>query len=174
MAVTGYQYPFTKMNFVVSCDGMGSNDDISSVAAFTEITGIDGTAEVIEFRQGNAKTWTPVKMPGLVKHGNVTFKMGYIVSSQFLGWAQQCVSDTRGEIPRKNLKIELTNQINTGTTPSTSIVWTLNNAFVTKYSAPDMNSTANEVAIATMEVAYEELTLPMGTSAPGGSASTGV
>ena len=44
------------------------------------------------------------------------------------------------------------------------------NAFVTKYSAPDMNSTANEVAIATMEVAYEELTLPMGTSAPGGSA----
>lgn len=170
MADTGYQYPFTKMNFVVSCSDMGS-EDLSSVAAFTEVTGIDATAEVIEFRQGNAKTWSPVKLPGLVKHGNVTFKMGYIVSSQFLGWAQQCVSDTRGEIPRKNLKIELTNQISVGaTTPATSIVWTLNQAWITKYSAPDMNSMASEVAVATMEVAYETIELPLGTAAPGNGA----
>jgi phage tail-like protein len=36
----------------------------------------------------------------------------------------------------------------------------LTNAWVTKYSAPDLNATANEVAIESVEIAYEELVIP--------------
>ena len=46
------------------------------------------------------------------------------------------------------------------TTTSGSCIWTLKNAWVTKYSAPDLNSTANEVALETVEIAYEELEIP--------------
>lgn len=156
-----YTYPMTKMNFVVSATDLGDTD-ISSVGAFTEVSGMDATAEVIEFRQGNAKLWTSVKMPGLVKHGNVTFKMGYITSSQFLEWAHTCVADNRSEPSRKDIKVELLTSLNDGTN-SGAVAWTLKNAFITKYSIPDMNSTANEVAVASMEVAYEELTVPSTT-----------
>ncbi|MEF9971997.1 MAG: phage tail protein, partial [Oscillospiraceae bacterium] len=64
-------YPLTKMNFLVSVD------EIAEVAAFSEVTGIDATVDVIEFRQGNSHSMAPVKIQGLVKHGNITLKMGY-------------------------------------------------------------------------------------------------
>jgi phage tail-like protein len=73
----GSAYPLTKMNFLVTVD------QVSGVAAFSEVTGIEATVDVIEFRQGNSGSLAPVKIPGLVKHGNVTLKMGYIVDSAF-------------------------------------------------------------------------------------------
>ena len=68
-------YPLTKMNFLVVVDG------ISGTAAFSEVTGIDASVDVVEFRQGNSGSLAPVKIPGLVKHGNITLKMGYILDS---------------------------------------------------------------------------------------------
>ena len=67
----GLAYPLTKMNFYVSVA------NVSGTAAFSEVTGIDASVDVIEFRQGNANSLAPVKIPGLVKHGNITLKMGY-------------------------------------------------------------------------------------------------
>ena len=67
---SGLYYPLTKMNFLVSVD------QVTGVAAFTEVTGIDASVDVIEFRQGNSNSLAPVKIQGLVKHGNITLKMG--------------------------------------------------------------------------------------------------
>jgi phage tail-like protein len=39
-------------------------------------------------------------------------------------------------------------------------VWVLTNAWVTKYTAPDLNASQSEVAIETVELAYEELIIP--------------
>ena len=68
-------------------------------------------------------------------------------------------------MPRAKVSIELID-INGGA-PSQAVtsiqgsrVWVLTNAWVTKYSAPDLNSTASEVAIESVEIAYEELTIP--------------
>ena len=44
-----------------------------------EETGLEATVDVIEFRQGNSSSLAPVKIQGLVKHGNVTLKMGYTI-----------------------------------------------------------------------------------------------
>ena len=46
------------------------------------------------------------------------------------------------------------------TSISGTTVWVLTNAWVAKYNAPDLNSTANEVAIESVELAYEELIIP--------------
>ncbi|NLV85915.1 MAG: hypothetical protein GX025_01655, partial [Clostridiales bacterium] len=70
-------YPLTKMNFLVSVD------EVQGVAAFSEVTGIDATVDVIEFRQGNSHSLAPVKIQGLVKHGNITLKMGYTREQSF-------------------------------------------------------------------------------------------
>lgn len=156
---SGLFYPLTKMNFLVTVEA------VSGIAAFSEVSGVEASVDVIEFRQGNANSLAPVKIPGLVKHGNVTLKMGYTIDSAFKKWVQDCVSETRGEMPRTKVSIELIDT--NGGTPSTAVtsitgerVWILTNAWVTKYSAPDLNATANEVAIESVELAYEELIIP--------------
>ena len=129
------------------------------------MTGVEGTVDVIEFRQGNSGSLAPVKIPGLVKHGNVTLKMGYILDSPFKTWVQECVSETRGQMPRYDVTIELID-INPGA-PAKVVesttgqrIWTLTNAWVTKYSAPDLDAKTSDVAIESVEIAYEELVIP--------------
>ena len=165
MAATAYDngngsaYPLTKMNFLVTVA------TIAGTAAFSEVSGIESTVEVIEFRQGNSGSLATVKLPGLVKHGNVTLKMGYMLNSAFKTWVMECVSEIRGQIPRNDVTIELID-INAGA-PNATVTssvgarqWTLKNAWVTKYNAPDLDAKTSEVAIESVELAYEELVIP--------------
>lgn len=155
----GMPYPLTKFNFYVSVDGIPA-------AAFNEVTGMDATVDVIEFRQGNSGTLTPLKLPGLVKHGNITLKMGYTLSNEFKKWVQECVSDTRSAgFNRKQIIIELINIQEKGLSAPASGIgtgpqWKLTDAWVTKYTAPDLNATTSEVAIESVEIAYELLEIP--------------
>lgn len=91
-------YPLTKMNFLVTVDS------VSGVAAFNEVTGVEATVDVIEFRQGNSNSLAPVKIPGLVKHGNVTLKFGYTRNNAFKDWLKKCVTERRGEDARSDRK----------------------------------------------------------------------
>lgn len=156
---SGLYYPLTKMNFLVSVD------EVSGVAAFNEVTGVEATVDVIEFRQGNSSSLAPVKIQGLVKHGNVTLKMGYTRDQDFKTWIQNCVSERRGETPRRNVTIEMID-INEGAPQSIvesvsgTLTWILKDAWVTKYNGPDLNASTSEVAIESVEIAYEELVIP--------------
>ena len=53
----GLAYPLTKMNFIVNVDG------VAGTAAFSEVSGIEASVDVVEFRQGNANSLAPVKIP---------------------------------------------------------------------------------------------------------------
>jgi phage tail-like protein len=149
------------MNFLVTVD------DVTGVAAFNEVTGIDAAVDIVEFRQGNAGSLSPVKIQGLVKHGNLTLKMGYTRSQDFKTWIQKCVSSQREEeTPRSNVTVELID-INEGSPAAivesvgdTTLTWIFTNAWVAKYTGPDLNSSTSEVAIESVEIAYEELTIP--------------
>lgn len=156
-------YPWTKMNFLVTVD------KIKATAAFSEANGMEATVDVIEFRQGNSGSFSPVKVPGLVKHGNVTLKYGYTESSEFRNWAMACTSDTRSEaMPRHDVMIELLdvtagmNSENTTATGNTANQYLLRDAWISKYTAPDMNALQSEIAIETVEIAFERLELPGG------------
>ncbi len=155
----GLSYPLTKMNFLVRVA------NVEGTAAFSQVTGIDASVDVIEFRQGNANSLAPVKIPGLVKHGNITLRFGYTLDSAFKTWIQECVSEVRGEMPRNDVQIELID-INGGSpqTLATAItgtrVWLLTNAWVTKYTGPELDAKTSDVAIETVELAYEELVIP--------------
>lgn len=153
----GLSVPLTKMNFIVTAG--------DATAAFTEVSGVEASVDVIEFRQGNSNSLAPMKIPGLVKHGNVTLKYGCTLNNEFLKWAAACVSETRkGDIIRE-VDIELVDissaaPTSVATKTSGKCIWKLKNAWVTKYTAPDLNSTASEVALESVEIAYEELEIP--------------
>jgi phage tail-like protein len=157
------------MNFVVSIGDSGSG------AAFTEITGLDANVDVVEFRQGNSSSLAPVKIPGLVKHGNITMKYGVTTASDFRNWIAACIDSQRGPIPRTDILIELIDTVSAApkqmvdsvsASAEGGMMWTLTGAWVTKYSGVDLNSMQSEVAIETIEIAYEELTtIPMPTAA---------
>lgn len=171
---SGSFYPLTKMNFIVSVSDSSGN---TAQAAFSEITGVEASVDVIEFRQGNSESLSPVKVPGLVKHGNVTMKFGYTLGNSFKEWVNKCISSNREGMPRANVTIELVD-ITTQPSPNKvetdvkgSNIWVLNNAWVTKYSAPDLNAMQSEIAIESVEIAYETLTTPAVSAAGTGTAA---
>ena len=158
------EYPWTKMHFLITVPGLSG-----ATAAFSEATGMEATIDVIEFRQGNSASFSPVKVPGLVKHGNVTLKYGYTESNDFRNWASQCVSDTRGiAMSRQDVYIELLdagNGLTAAPASNTSNQYILKDAWVCKYTAPDLNALQSEIAIETLEIAFERLEIPGGASA---------
>lgn len=159
-------YPMTNMNFVVTAGEKGS-------ASFSEISGIEASVDVVEFRQGNSTSLSTVKIPGLVHHGNVTLKYGYVLDAAFRKWVMACVSEQRGKMDaafRQDVRIELINVAEKGVSAQiteaaaqageTANVWVLKDAWVTKYTGPDFNAQGNgAIAMESVELAYEDLIL---------------
>ena len=125
---------------------------LAAPASFQEVTGLDSEVQVIEYRAGDAKKFNTIKMPGLSKVGNVTLKKGIFVTDKTLWtWFSTIAMNT---VPRSTVVVNLLDE-----TAAPRVTWTLNNAFPTKYTGTDLKSDGNEVAIESMEVAFEFLTV---------------
>lgn len=139
-------WPAVKFYFVV--DGLGG----SMGTAFQEVSGLDTETQVIEYRHGNSKEFSPIKMPGLQKMGNVTLKKGvFVKDNKFWDWYSTMKMNT---IKRSTIVIKLLDEAGTPT-----MTWTLTNAWPTKVQGTDLKSDGNEVAVETIELAYETLTI---------------
>jgi phage tail-like protein len=132
--------------------------DISDVAndlAFQEVSGLDASSEVIEYRAGNSPIFSKVKMPGMVENGNVTLKKGIFNSSNsFWDWYNQIKMNT---MTRHTITIKLLDQEG-----SPTMVWRLKNAWPAKISAADLRAEGNEVAIESIELVHEGITVENG------------
>jgi phage tail-like protein len=136
-------WPLPKFYFKVDF----GNDE---TASFQEVSGLDVEAEEIKYRAGDSPTFSVIKMPGLVKQGNVTMKKGMVKEgAEFWKWFSAIKMNT---IARRTVTISLLDE---GGNPT--MVWTLKNAWPTKITGTDLKSTGNEVAIETIELAYEGL-----------------
>ena len=93
-----------------------------------------------------------MKMPGMMKVGNVTMKKGvYKGDNKFWDWFNEIKMNT---IKRKPVTISLLDE-----TGAPTMVWTLLNAFPIKITSTDLKAEGNEVAIETIEIAHEGLTI---------------
>lgn len=120
--------------------------------SFQEVSGLDTEAQPIEYRHGDSPGFSTIMMPGLIKTGNVSMKKGVFKSdNKFWDWYAQIKMNTIKRIP---VTISLLDE---GGAPT--MVWKLTNAWPTKISATDMKSDGNEVAIETLEVSHEGLTI---------------
>ena len=144
--------PWPMPKFRVSVDWGTVQTDI----AFQEVSGLEAETQVIEYRDSNSKIFSTVKMPGIAKFGNVTMKRGIFANDNlFWTWYNQIKMNT---IQRQTVVIKLLDQ-NGGTV----VTWTLNNAWPTKISGTDLKSDGNEVAIDTIEIVHEGLTIKNGS-----------
>lgn len=140
-------WPLPQFRFEVRWD--------SALLSFQEISGLDVEAQPIEYRHGNSPAFSPIKMPGIKKYGNVTMKKGVFASdNKSWDWFKQIKMNT---IKRMPVTISLLDEQGRPT-----MVWTLINAWPTKVTGTDLKSEGHEVAIESIEIAHEGLTIAKG------------
>ena len=124
----------------------------SEQLSFQEVSGLETETQPIEYRHGDSPVFSAIKMPGIAKFGNITMKKGIFVSdNKFWDWYSQIKMNT---IARITVTISLLDE-----SGSPTMVWTLANAWPTKITGTDLKSDGNEVAIETIEIAHEGLTI---------------
>ncbi|MCB1947905.1 phage tail protein [Nitrosomonas sp.] len=140
-------WPMPKFYFQVKWD--------SQVMSFQEVSGLDIQSEEIKYRHGDSPEFSVIKMPGMKKVGNVTMKKGVFKSdNKFWDWFTQIKMNTIKRLP---VTISLLDEGGNAT-----MVWTLTNAWPTKITGTDLKSEGNEVAIETIEIVHEGLTIANG------------
>jgi phage tail-like protein len=121
-----------------------------NAAKFQEVSGSDSEGLRVDYRHGNGPSFYPIKMPGLGRVGNVTMRKGIFVGDvKFWAWYNAIAMNT---IKRGPVVINLLDETGTPT-----MAWTLNNAFPTKITGTDLQAEGNDVAIESLELAYETI-----------------
>lgn len=141
-------YPLPKFHFLLEWGG--------TRVGFTEVSGLDFETEVIEYREGSSPTYNKTKQPGLTKYSNITLKRGTFLGDFefFEQWKKTFMFQEGKEKFRRDVTIKLLNEEH-----QPIISWTLSKAWPSKIQSTDLKADANEVAIETMELVHEGLSI---------------
>lgn len=137
-------YPLPGFHFMVEWGGTN--------VGFSEVTGLNIEAQVIEYRHGAMKLYTPIKMPGLRKYSNISLKRGILPKDNDL--FQWFNTINLNQVERRNIVISLLNENH-----EPVIAWKVMNAWPVKITGPGLKADSNEVAIECIELAHEGLTI---------------
>ena len=146
------EYPLPVFHFQVQWGGTN--------LGFAEVSGLNIENQMIEYRDGLSPIYSSVKMPGIPKYGNITLKRGVLPDdNEFFDWLNSIklnkVGDNNGD--RRDLIISLLNENH-----EPVMTWKAVNAFPVKVEGPGLKATGNEVAVESIEVAHEGLTIENG------------
>jgi phage tail-like protein len=118
-------------------------------AAFTECTLPTIEWEIEEVKEGGLNTFVH-QLPGRRKAAKVTLKNG-VAKSELFGWYQALMSES---FSRKDVSIAL---LDLRCDPI--LVWELKQAYPVKWMGPQLKSDGNTIAIQTLELAGDEVTV---------------
>jgi phage tail-like protein len=142
------QYPLPKFHFTVQWGG--------TQIGFSEVSGLQVEMDVIEYREGASPEFSKIKMPGMHKNGNITLKRGTFASdNEFFAWFNSVKMNT---IERRDIIISLLNENH-----EPVVTWKIKNAWPTKVQSTDLKADGNEVAIESMELVHEGITIQNGS-----------
>ena len=137
-------YPLPKFHFQVDWGGVR--------IGFTEISGLDVETEVIEYRDGALPEYSKMKIPGMQKFGNVTMKRGVFKSdNDYFKWWNTVSLNT---VERRDVTVSLLNESH-----EPVMVWKIKNAWPAKIASTDLKSDGNEIAIESIELAHDGLSI---------------
>lgn len=138
------EYPLVKFHFSVEWGG--------TKIGFSEVSGLDVETEVIEYRDGASPEFSKKKMPGMQSYSNITLKRGSFQNdNEYYDWWNSVKLNT---IQRRDIIISLLNEEH-----EPLIAWKIKNAWPIKVQSTDLNADGSEVAIETLELAHEGLTI---------------
>jgi len=133
-------YPIVSFHYEVDWGG--------TKTGFSEVSGLNVEADVVEYRDGTDILYTKLKIPGLKKYGNVTLKRGVLpADNEFFDWWNSTQMD---KPDRRDLTITLLDE-----THSPVMVWQVRNAWPIKVDSPGMKADSSEIAIESIELANE-------------------
>jgi len=139
-------YPLTKFYFGVD---IGTVNQMS----FQEVTGLEMTRDKAEYRGGLDISFVKRQIPGMKTFGELTLKRGTMANDiTFFNWWNGTEHGLNPE--RRDVVINL---LNPKGQPVMS--WSVVNAFPTKLTSTDLNAQNNEVAIETLVLAHEGITM---------------
>jgi len=137
-------YPLVSFHFQVQWGG--------TRIGFSEVSGLDMQTEVIEYREGSNPVYSSIKMPGLRKYSNITLKRGIVKGdNEFFQWWN---SIKLNNVERRDVVISLLNENH-----EPVVNWKVVNAFPVKIECSDLKASGNEVAIETLEITHEGVTI---------------
>lgn len=134
----------TRYNFQVDWGG--------NQIGFSEISGLNMEIEPILVRNSDFKEEVEIKIPGLIKYSEVTFKRGIMKNdNDFFNWIN---TKNFGNLERRNIVIRLLNE-----RQEPVVVWKLKNCFPTKYIGPVLQANDSNIAIESLVIVHEGLTM---------------
>jgi phage tail-like protein len=136
--------PYRSFNFRVEIDGL-------TVGAFSECSGLSSDGDAIDYREGTDIPLTVRKLPGLRKYANISLKRGYTPNTELWAWYRNIVN---GVADRRNGSVILMDEERRDV-----LRWNFENGWINKIEAPSFKASGNEVAIESVEIVHEGLTL---------------
>ena len=140
--------PYVQFNFLVDL-GNGTTD--GPQAGFQEISGIGMEVTVAEYRTGNSKENSVMKITGLNKSSDVTLKRGVIGSLDLYQWLDQIRNGDQNAL--RNVTVQLQNEDHTAVAQT----WKLMRARIIKHTSGPLNAKGTDVAMEELVLAYERL-----------------
>ena len=135
--------PYLGYNFFVEWNGIIH-------AGFRECSGLAATRNSQDYREGTDPP-TMRKLPGLNSYANITLKRGITNNPEMWEWWQK---NATGQPDRRSISIVMLDHIG-----EEKIRWNLSECWPTSWTAPDLNATSDDVAIVSMELTHEGLTV---------------
>jgi phage tail-like protein len=122
---------------------------------FAEVSGLKVETTPIEYRDGISPSFSVVKMPGLIKAGDITLKRGVVSKdNEFFSWFKE---NKLNKAERRDITISLLDEEH-----NPIMIWKVANAFPIRIESPGLKATGNEVAIETLVLAHEGVTIENG------------
>ena len=140
--------PYSQFNFLVD---LGTGVTEGPAAGFQEVSGIGMEVTVTEYRNGNSKENSVMKITGLNKSTDVTMKRGIIGSLDLYQWLNQIRNGDQNAL--RTVTIQLQNEDRTATVQT----WKLLRARIIKHTSGPFNAKGTDVAMEEMVLAYERL-----------------
>jgi len=138
------QDPFRTFNFRLEIDGI-------EVAAFSDVKGLQSEGEVADYRTGMDIPLTNRKLPGLRKFGPISLSRGMVHDATLWDWYRNIVN---GKPDRRNGTVVLMDEQRQDV-----LRWNFESAWPNKMQVSDFRAGANEVAVETIELIVENITL---------------
>jgi phage tail-like protein len=144
MATAERRDPYRGFNFQLEIDGIPRG-------AFSEVSGLTAEGDAVDYREGTDLQPNVRKLIGLRKYTNLTLKRGYTQDKALWTW----YANIRNGVPdRRNVTIVLMNEQR-----QPVLRWHAENAWVNKIEGPSFKASGNEVAMESVELIHEGLTV---------------
>jgi phage tail-like protein len=140
--------PYVQFNFLVD---LGDGNTNGPQAGFQEISGIGMEVTVSEYRPGNHKENSVMKITGMNKSTDVTMKRGVIGSLDLYKWLHQIRDGEQNAL--RTITIRLQNEAHTDVVQT----WKLQRARIIKHTSGPLNAKGTDVAMEELVIAYERL-----------------